>query len=191
MSGSHAPRRAAGYDDPGLLTRLATNLFQGWGYDFYGQANRLRADDQLVRAQVGQLLGFAQADVTAAETAYRRERIPPPSRAQPFPDPAVVTGAQALERLARDIGALIGRVQSVPVPAADRMTDRFRDEAETLTYLRDHDRVLVGQAALLRAAVEDRDGAALLAELPAIGEGIAALRRTLEARAAALVAVTR
>ncbi len=181
----------SGYDDPNLLTRLATNLFHGWGYDFYGQANRLRADDQLVRAQVGQLLGFAQADVSAAETAYRREHLAAPSRAQPFPDSAAVAGAQALERLARDIGALIGRVQSAPVPAADRMTDRFRDEAETLTYLRDHDRVLVGQAALLRAGVEDRDGTMLLADLPAIETGLAALRRTLESRAAALAAVTR
>ena len=181
----------SGYDDAGLLTRLATNLFHGWGYDFYGQANRLRADDQLVRAQVGHLLGSAQLDVSAAETAFRRARLTPPSRAQPFPDPAAVAGAQALERLAKEIGALIGRVQAAPVPAADRMTDRFRDEAETLTYLRDHDRVLVGQAALLRAAVEDRDGATLLADLPAIGEGLTALRRTLESRATALNAVTR
>ncbi len=191
MSGNDDLPRVSGYDDPGLLGRLATNLFHGWGYDFYGQANRLRADDQLVRAQVGQLLGFAQADVSAAETAFRRDRIAPPSRANPFPDPAVVAGAQALERLARDIGALIGRVQAAPVPAADRMSDRFRDEAETLTYLRDHDRVLVGQAALLRASVEDKDGAALLADLAATEAGLVALRRTLEARASALGAVTR
>lgn len=177
--------------DTGAAGRIANTLFLGWGYDFYKTVNQLRADDQLVRAKVGELLGFAQADVAAAETAYRRANIAPPSRAQPFPDPAVVAGAQRLERLARDVGTLIGRVAAAPAPAADRMTDRFRDEAETLTFLRDHDRVLVGQAALLREAVADRDGAALLAAAGEIDAGLAALRRTLESRAAGLSGVTR
>lgn len=177
--------------DTGPLGRIATTLFHGWGYNFYRAENQLRADDQLVRAKVGQLLGAAQADVAAAETAYRRANIAPPSRAQPFPDAAVVARAQALERIARDIGALVGRVAAQPVPANDRMTERFRDEAATLEYLRDHDRVLVGQAALLRSLVEDGDGAALLDRAAEVTEGLTALRRTLEARASALLAVTR
>ena len=177
--------------DAGAVGRVANTLFLGWGYDFYQTVNQLRADDQLVRSKVGQLLGFAQADVAAAETAYRREMIPPPTRAQPFAPPAAITGAQTLERLARDIGALIGRVQAQPVPASDRMTERYRDEAETLEFLRDHDRLLVGQAALLRAAVEGHDGTALLARRTELDDGVAALRRTLEDRASALAAVTR
>ena len=177
--------------DVGTAGRIANTLFLGWGYDFYKTVNQLRADDQLVRAKVGELLGYAQADVVAAEAAYRRANIAAPTRAQPFPDPAVVAGARTLERIGRDIGALIGRVAAAPVPAADRMTDRYRDEAETLTFLRDHDRVLVGQAALLRSAVEGKDGPALLAAASEIDKGSTALRRTLEARASALTSATR
>ena len=99
--------------------------------------------------------------------------------------------AQGLEAIGRDIGALIGRVQAQPVPANDRMTERYRDEAETLDFLRDHDRLLVGQAALLRSLVEGLDGTTLLAQATEIAEGLAALRRTLEERAAGLMAATR
>lgn len=177
--------------DVGTLGGIANTLFLGWGYDFYKSTNQLRADDQLIRAKVGQLLGFAQADLAAAETAYRRANIAPPTRANPFPDPGVVAAAKTLERLAREAGALIGRVAAAPAPPADRMTDRYRDEGETLAYLRDHDRVLVGQAALLRSMVEGKDGAALLAAVGEIDEGLTALRRTLEARASALTSATR
>ena len=177
--------------DVGRAGAIANTLFLGWGYDFYKSVNQLRADDQLIRAKVGQLLGFAQADVAAAETAFRRANIAAPSRAQPFPDPAVVAGARTLERLAREIGGVVGRVAAAPVPPADRMTDRYRDEGETLAYLRDHDRVLVGQAALLRGVVEGKDGAALIASAGEIDEGLTALRRTLEARASALTSATR
>ncbi len=177
--------------DVDLLGEVATNLVHGWGYNFYRAENQLRADDQLIRSKVGQLLGFAQADVTAAETAYRRAHIPAPTRAAPFPDPVIMAKAQGLEAIGRDIGALIGRVQAQPVPANDRMTERYRDEAETLDFLRDHDRLLVGQAALLRSLVEGLDGTTLLAQATEIAEGLAALRRTLEERAAGLMAATR
>lgn len=187
--GSVAPM--TDFYDAGAVGRIANTLFLGWGYDFYKTVNQLRADDQLIRAKVGQLLGFAQADLAAAETAYRLANIAAPTRAKPFPDAAAVAGAKTLERLAREIGTLSGRVAAAPAPPADRMTDRFRDEAETLAYLRDHDRVLVGQAALLRSVVEGRDGAALLAATNEIDEGLTALRRTLEARASALTSATR
>jgi hypothetical protein len=181
----------SGFYDAGTVRGIANTLFLGWGYDFYKSTNQLRADDQLIRAKVGQLLGFAQADLAAAETAYRHAHIAPPTRAAPFPDPAVVAGAKTLERLGREVGALIGRVAAAPAPPADRMTERYRDEGETLTYLRDHDRVLVGQAALLRSTVEGKDGPALLAAAGEIDEGLMALRRTLEARASALTSATR
>ncbi len=181
----------SGFYDTSALGRVANTLFLGWGYDFYKSTNQLRADDQLIRAKVAQLLGFAAADLAAAETAYRRANIAAPTRAQPFPDAAVVATAKTLERLARDTSALTARVTAAPAPPADRMTDRFRDEAETLTYLRDHDRVLVGQAALLRSMIEGKDAAALAAGTAEIDEGLAALRRTLEARASALTSATR
>jgi hypothetical protein len=64
--------------DAGALRQVATNLFYGWGYNFYRVENQLRADDQLVRAKAAWLLGVAMASVDAAEIEYRREFLPAP-----------------------------------------------------------------------------------------------------------------
>ncbi len=64
-----------------------------------------------------------------AEADYRREFLPPPSREKPRHDPASVTGAQALERLSKGIGALATLVNTQPVPENKRMTQRSRQEA--------------------------------------------------------------
>src|SRR5208337_4045629 len=96
----------SGFYDAGPLAQVAINLFYGWGYNFYRAENQLRADDQLVRAKVGWLLGRARAGVDGAESAWRHEFLPPPSRAKPYPDASAVAGAQSIEKLAHAIGAL-------------------------------------------------------------------------------------
>ena len=104
------------------LEKIAVNLFYGWGYNFYRLENQLRADDLTVRAKVGWLLGLARASVGAAESAYRRERLPEPTREKPRPDAAAVAGARMLEQLSKEIGALEGQIRAQPVPENDRMT---------------------------------------------------------------------
>ena len=59
----------SGFYDAGALRQVATNLFCGWGYNFYRLENQLRADDQLVRSNAAGLLGSAMASVSAAETS--------------------------------------------------------------------------------------------------------------------------
>jgi hypothetical protein len=71
--------------DAGALRQIATNLFYGWGYNFYRAENQLRADDQLVRSQAAGLLSQAMAAVDVAESAYRREHLPPPRARSRFP----------------------------------------------------------------------------------------------------------
>jgi hypothetical protein len=93
------------YDDADALKKIAVNLFYGWGYNFYRVENHLRADDQLVRAQVGALLGRARASVEAAESAWRRERFATPTREKPLPDPAAIEGARRLEAMSQALGA--------------------------------------------------------------------------------------
>ncbi len=83
------------------LSKVAVNLFNGWGYNFYRVENQLRADDLLVRAKIGWLLGRAQGSVTAAESAYRREFLPPPSRAKPRPDAEAVRARRRSSASAR------------------------------------------------------------------------------------------
>jgi hypothetical protein len=171
-----------GFYDAGALRQLATNLFYGWGYNFYRVANQRRADDQLIRSKAASLLGEAMASVSSAESAYRREFLPAPTRARPFPDPGAVADAQRLEQLARSIGELEAALQHQPVPANDRMTQRYREEVPTLEKLLRHDERLVGQCELLRSIVNGQDAASLLKKLATLHGGLEAMRATLHDR---------
>ncbi|HEX4084425.1 MAG TPA: hypothetical protein VHY22_05930 [Chthoniobacteraceae bacterium] len=168
--------------DAGPLEQVAINLFHGWGYNFYRKENQLRADDQLVRARVGALLASARKSVEKAESDYRREHLPPPTREKPTPDPAAVAGAQALERLAHGIGDLQGLMTAQPAPENDRMTQRYRREAETLQRLIAGDQRLVGQSELLRSMLDQKNGEWMLANLADLKEGLAAISETLRQR---------
>lgn len=171
-----------GFYDASLLRQLATNLFYGCGYNFYRIENQLRADDQLVRSKAASLLGEATSSVCAAESAYRRDFLPAPTRAKPFPDAEAVANAQHLERLASAIGAVEAALQHQPVPASDRMTQRYREEGPTLRKLLDHDERLVGQCELLRTTVSSQDPSMILKKLPDLEAGITAIRATLHDR---------
>jgi hypothetical protein len=176
-----------GFYDAGALRQAATNLFYGCGYNFYRLENQLRADDQVVRSKAASLLGVAMASVETAESEYRREFLPAPSRAKPFPDPAAVTAAQRMERLARGIGALEASIHQQAVPGNDRMTQRYRQEAAALKVLIEHDELLVGQCELLRSMVDGQNGAAILQNLAALELGLEAIRTTLQKREAILL----
>jgi len=169
------------------LSQVAINLFYGWGYNFYKVENQLRADDQMVRSKASWLLGEAAKAVCLAESDYRRELLPPPARAKPFPDAEAVASAQKLERLHREIVSLEQFIQQLPVPANDRMTQRYRLEAPTLTKLISFDSVLVGQCDLMRKSVTGVDPRTILKSLPDLEAGIAAIRLTLHDREAMLM----
>ena len=171
-----------GFYDAGPLKQVAINLFYGWGYNFYRTENQLRADDQLVRTKAAWLLGVALTQIELAEAAYRREHLPAPSRANPYPDPAKMAQAQALERLARAVGALAARLHTQPAPENDRMTQRRQREEATLESLKDCDEQLIGQCDLLRSLVDGKDGAALLQQAPLLEDGMVAVGETLRRR---------
>ena len=173
--------------DLGPVRRLAVNLFNGWGYNFYRLENQLRADDLLVRSKVGWLLGLARVSVESAESAYRRAFLPPPSRAKPYPDPEAVANAQAIEAVSRSVGALEGQIRAQPVPENDRMLQRHRQEAATLQTLLDCDALLVGRADLLRTLLEDKSGNWIVANAGVIREGIWSIEEALRQRQAALL----
>jgi len=173
--------------DAGPIRQIATNLFSGWGYNFYRAENQLRADNQLVRAKASWLLGRAVACVESAESDYRREFLPPPSREHPFPDSKAVAAAQKLERLSRAIAALEAKIQEQPVPENDRMTQRYRKEAPTLQQLIAQDELLVGRCEMLRSLIDGQSGTALIEKLPAIENGLAAIHENLMQRAAILL----
>lgn len=172
--------------DAGALERVAINLFYGWGYNFYRLENQLRADDLLVRSRVGLLLGQARKSVEAAEMEYRREFLPPPSRERPRPDPEALAASRKLEDLARRIGRMEGQIRAQPAPEADRMTQRFRKERETLERLLELDRQTVGRAEFLRLTVEGQTPAWLLGNADLIDLGIRSIGESLADRQALL-----
>ncbi len=174
------------FDDIQALEQIAVNLFYGWGYNFYRLENHLRADDQTVRAKVGWLLGQARESVERAESAWRRAHLPTPTREKPRPDAAAVEGAQRLEAMSREFGALEGQIRAHPVPEEDHMTNRYRREAETLQRLLQCDLALVGRAETLRALVADADGDTLLAHAAEIEAGYKSIARNLRDRQALL-----
>ena len=171
-----------GFYDVGPLGQLGLNLFHGYGYNFYREENQFRADDQKVRTLVCELLAGAQKAVTAAEGNFRRERIPPATRANPFPPAEIVAAAKRLEAACKAIGGIEGQVRHAPVPENDRMTQRYRNEADTLLKLIEQDQVLVGQAETLRAKVTGKAVDEIVTLLPDIEEGVAAITETLTAR---------
>jgi hypothetical protein len=169
------------------LEQIAVNLFYGWGYNFYRLENQLRSDDLTVRAKVGWLLGLARASVETAESAYRRERLPAPTREKPFPDAEAVAGASMLERLSKEIGALEGRIRAQPAPENDRMTQRYRHEATTLERLLHCDMELAGRAEMLRAMLDQKDGVWMIEKSAEIRAGVRSIDAALRDRQMALV----
>ncbi len=162
--------------------KLAANLFAGWGYNFYRAENQLRADDLMVRAKVGEMLGAARASVAAAEASFRQAYLPPPTRAHPLPDPQAVRQAQSLEAIGRELGALEGQIRALPVPETDRMTQRLRGERETLERLLAVDRAMVATAHQVREATVAASSANILERAQTLSSMLAALEATLRDR---------
>lgn len=172
----------SGFYDVGRLGQIGLTLYMGAGYTFYREETQLRADDQKVRTLVSELLAGAHRAIVTAEGNFRRERIPAPTRACPFPDPRILADARRLEALGKAVAALEGQVRHAPVPENDRMTQRYRTERDTLATLVEKDQLLAGRAETLRAMVAGQDADALLAMTADIDEGIAAIADTLAAR---------
>nr|WP_294512933.1 hypothetical protein [uncultured Rhodopila sp.] len=173
------------YDAAGL-DRVAINLFYGWGYNFYRQENQLRADDLLIREKAGFLLGQSRAMLEAGQSAYRRGHLPPPSRAHPLPPPEAIEAARALEELSNAVGALEGTIRALPVPENDRMTQRYRQEAGTLSLLAACDQRLIGLAEALRATLDGRDHDWMLANRATIREALRLIQGQVRERQALL-----
>jgi hypothetical protein len=171
----------AAFYDTDRLEQIAINLFYGWGYNFYRLENQLRADDLLVRSQVSVLLGQARKSVEAEQSSYRRKFLPPPTRENPLPEPTALANARTLEELSAGIGQVEGAIRALPVPENDRMTQRYRQEAETLLRLRACDTQLVGQAETLREMLS-RDYHWMLENAATLRDGLRLMRQTLEAR---------
>ena len=168
------------------VSQVAINLFYGWGYNFYRVENQLRADDLLVRHQVAGILGDARVAIGQAEAAYREAHLPPLSREAPRPDPTAMKQARLLETLSGQVGAVASRVRSLPVPENDRISQRHRQEADTLARLLEADMALAGHAELLSRTLRDQGADWILQHADEIKGHVAAIESALRDRQAIL-----
>ena len=140
-------------DSAGTTKQVLSNLFYGWGYNFYRKENQLRADDLLIRSKGSEMLGAARAHLGELEAQWRREKLPPPSREHPFPDHAAIATAQALQVTGKNIEALEVQLRNAGVPEMDRIHQRHRNEHDTLEHLSELDLRLIGAIKSATAAI--------------------------------------
>ncbi len=140
-------------DAAGPVKAMLSNLFNGWGYNFYRKENRLRADDLLIRTKAGEFLGEARTHLARLEMEFRREHLPSPTREHPFPDRSSVLAAQALERIQKSIEAMEVKVRNASVPEMDRIHQPHLNERDTLEKLAMIDQDLVGAVFSFREGI--------------------------------------
>jgi hypothetical protein len=126
------------------LYRIGVMLINGYGYNWYRQENRMRADDLLVRSRASDSLGGAVARLRDLEGRYRRKYLPPPTREHPDHDPNCLAAARQFRAVEDRISEVDTRLRGAAVPPNDRIWQRHRDEIETLGRLGECDVLLVG-----------------------------------------------
>ncbi len=142
-------------DSAGSERQLAENLFYGWGYNAYKVENKLRADDQLVRNQISSWLGEARSEVARKEAEFRRDKLPPPTRQNPYPNKDALIYVRALQQIQRDIEAVEVEIRNAPSPANDRVQERHRNETSTLFSLMNADLALASEVLKMLRALSD------------------------------------
>ena len=174
-----------GHESP--LYRTWAMLLNGYGFNWYRADNQARADDLLIRSRASAHLADAAASLRAAEAAYRRRYLPPPSREHPAPDAARLAEARRLRDAAERIATLDTRLRGAAVPGDDKIWARLRARQEDLLLqLCQCDLELVGTArdmADLVAALGDLPEAGLPRETEqAIDRQLAELAKALTKR---------
>ncbi len=127
-------------------------LLGGYGYNFYSDINKSRADDLLVRQHAGSLLQAATKSLAEREQEYRRKFVPPSTRENPYPSTEALTGLAEITRLKEKVEDVETRLRSLPVPTQDKIWWRVRDEATVLDLLLSYDRLMIDQAILIAQA---------------------------------------
>jgi hypothetical protein len=129
-------------------------LLGAYGFNFYSDANKARADDLLVRQAASGHLTAASTALTKLDTEYRRHFVPPSTREQPFPPAQVMQRVHDIADLKTKIGDVDARVRGGSAPTQDKIWWRLRSELSTLEALLSYDRLLIDEAAKARAAAE-------------------------------------
>ena len=128
------------------LYRIGVMLLNGYGYNWYRQDNRMRADDLLIRSRASEHLASAAAALRDREGRFRRKYLPPPTRQHPDPDPQHLAAVQQFRAVVDRILDIDTKVRGGAVPSEDKIWLRHRDEIDTLRRLGECDAILVAAA---------------------------------------------
>lgn len=131
-------------DSAGPVKQVLSNLFYGWGYNFYRTENQLRADDLLIRSKMSEILSKIRSHFNSVESDYRQVALPPPTRENPFPSPDALAVVRGIQAGVKAIEALETQIRNASVPEMDRIHQRYRNEKHTLEKLSELDQELVG-----------------------------------------------
>ena len=140
-------------DNP--VVRQLQLLTTGWGYNFYNDANRARADDLLVREKAAHFLGEAVAALSGLESGYRQQFIPPATRDHPFPPSESMEHLRAMGRLKAHVSAVSDRLRGASAPTQDKIWFRIRGEQNLLQQLLAADHGLIADATVVAEAARD------------------------------------
>jgi hypothetical protein len=147
-------------DQAGPARRLLSNLFYGWGYNFYRREDDLQADDLLIRAKLSQLLCDSRTRVLSLHAAFVR-RLLPPDRGGARANPGIVDMERALESAERELQTLEMAVVSAAAPEPGRIRRRDPEQLATLAKLVALDgETLLALVTLRDAIARFEDGAA-------------------------------
>ena len=135
------------------LHQIGVMLLNGYGYNWYRQDNRMRADDLLVRSRASEHLEGAVAHLRDLEGRYRRKYLPPPTREHPDPDPQHLAAVRQFRAVEDRILEIDTRLRGATVPPDDKIWQRHRSELDTLRRLGECDAMLVAGAKELAGVV--------------------------------------
>jgi hypothetical protein len=171
--------------DPAI--QLLQVAMSGFGYNFYDARNVARANDQLVRGRVNDILGTAATSLGKLEKSYKARAFPEATREQPLPPPDVMRTIRGIDERRKRVEALASAIVAAETPATDTIWFRFRDERSLLAALvafdielsAGSDRVARAAASVSPATACDETLAPLDAELDALESAFAKRRELL------------
>ncbi len=137
---------------PSPGARALQVALSAWGYDFHNPANVARSNDLLVRQRVSGWIRDAATGIDELERSYARERVPRATKEHPFPDPDVSRSIRTIRGLRDRLQSLAARVDTLEVPAGDRVWNRFSKERSLLNALVAADVALLAFAQTVRTA---------------------------------------
>ncbi len=118
-------------------------LLTGYGYNFYGEINRARSDDLLVRERASYYLSQAVDMLVTLRVNYQQRFIPLLTRANPDPPQEALAQAREIEAVQQEISNIEAHIRGMSAPSQDRIWWRFRQEQMLLQQLLSFDLALV------------------------------------------------